>query len=240
MGVKDGGDLKAETEFGDVDLQELSANSLIVLSQNGSIQLESVTVGGALDLQTKFGDVTLQDVIAERLMVQTANGWIRAEDVDLEDDLDLESDFGDVTAINVQALSYRLKSNNGNLTLHGCSGPLDLQTDFGEIEVEDAKEAGLTLNTKNGKVYFSGSLTTEGIHTLESEFGGIRLVLPSDSAFDLDAETKFGSIKTDFSVTMEEFEEKHIIGEVNGGGPMLQIYTNNGNITLESSAVDGN
>ncbi len=240
MSVREGGDLKAETEFGDVDLQELSANSLIVRSRNGTIRLERVTLEGVLDLQTKFGEVTLKDVTAERLTAQSDNGGVRAEVVELEGALDLESDFGDVTAIDVQALSYRLTSNNGNLTLHGCSGPLDLQTGFGDIEVKDATEAGLTLITKNGKVYFSGGLASEGLHTLESEFGGIQLVLPSDSAFELDAETKFGSIRTDFSVTMQEFEEKHIIGKVNGGGPTLQIMTKNGNITLESSTVDDN
>jgi DUF4097 and DUF4098 domain-containing protein YvlB len=240
IGVSEGGDMNAETKFGDVDLQELSANSLMVRSQNGTIQVEGVTVEGVLDLQTKFGLVTLQDVTAERLTAHSDNGGVRAERVELEGALDLESNFGDVTAEDVQALSYRLKSNNGNLTLHGCSGPLDLQTNFGEIEVKDATEANLTLKTKNGKVYFSGSLASEGIHSLESEFGGIQLVLPSDSAFDLDAETKFGSIRTDFSVTMQEFEEKHIIGQVNGGGAILQIYTRNGNINLESLGVDVN
>jgi DUF4097 and DUF4098 domain-containing protein YvlB len=240
IGVSEGGDMKAGTEYGDVDLQELSANSLIIRSQNGTIHLEGVTLEGVLDLQTKFGDVTLQDVTAEILTAQTDNGGIRAERVELEGALDLESDFDDVTVIDVQALSYRLKSNNGNLTLHGCGGPLDLQTGFGEIEVKDAAEAGLTLVSKNGKIYFSGSLASEGIHSLESEFGGIELVLPSDSAFNLDAETKFGSIQTDFSVAMQEFEEKHIIGEVNGGGAILLIYTRNGNINLESLAVDVN
>jgi hypothetical protein len=63
---------------------------------------------------------------------------------------------------------------------------------------------------------------------------------PPDSAFDLDAETQFGSIRTDFSVTMQEFKEKHIIGEVDGGGAILQIYTRNGNIDVESLAVDVN
>jgi hypothetical protein len=59
-------------------------------------------------------------------------------------------------------------------------------------------------------------------------------VLPPDAAFDLDAETDFGSIKTDFAVMVSEFEEKHMVGEVNGGGPSLQIRTDSGSITLVS------
>jgi DUF4097 and DUF4098 domain-containing protein YvlB len=141
-----------------------------------------------------------------------------------------------VTVDGVRALSYRLKSDSGNLTLDECSGPLDLQTGFGNVDVSDAAEAALMLKVSSGKIYFSGSLYAEGIHRVESGFGKVHLVLPSDAAFDLDAETEFGSIKTDFAVMVTEFEEKHMVGEVNGGGPSLWIHTDSGDITLEHLA----
>jgi hypothetical protein len=68
---------------------------------------------------------------------------------------------------------------------------------------------------------------------VESEFGSIRLVLPVDAAFDLDAQTEFGSINTDFHVLVTEVEKKHLVGEVNGGGPSLLIRTRSNDITLE-------
>jgi DUF4097 and DUF4098 domain-containing protein YvlB len=140
-----------------------------------------------------------------------------------------------VTANGIRATSCRLKSDSGSLTLDGCRGPLDLQTNFGDIEVRNATEAELTLKTDSGRIYFSGSLHAEGVHLVESGFGKVHLVLPADAAFDLEAETDFGSIKTDFAVTVTEFEGKHIVGEVNGGGPPLQIHTDSGDITLESA-----
>ena len=123
----------------------------------------------------------------------------------------------------------------------GCGGPLDLQTNFGDIEVRDAVKAELVLETNSGKVYFSGGLEDDvGEHRVESGFGNVHLVLPADAAFDLDAETDFGSIKTDFAVTVSEFEEKHMVGKVNSGGPSLQIHTDSGNITLESATGESN
>jgi DUF4097 and DUF4098 domain-containing protein YvlB len=235
IGLSDSGDLKAETNFGGLVLRDITAGSLTARSDSGDIQVEEVTLDGVLDLRTNFGSVTVRDLAAERLTAHSDSGDIQVEDATLDGALDLETNFGKVTANGVRATSYRLVSDSGSLTLSGCSGPLDLQTNFGDIEVRNATEAALTLETDSGEIYFSGSLHAEGVHQVESGFGKVHLVLPADAAFDLDAETDFGSIKTDFAVMMTEFEEKHIVGEVNGGGPSLQIHTDSGDITLESA-----
>ncbi len=195
---------------------------------------------GDLDLETNFGSVNVRDVAAERLTAHSDGGEIEVKDAALDGALDLETNFGKVTANGVRATSYRLKSDSGSLTLDGCRGPLDLQTNFGDIEVRNATEAELTLKTDSGRIYFSGSLHAERVHLVESGFGKVHLILPSQAAFDLDAETNLGSIKTDFAVTVTEFEEKHIVGEVNGGGPPLQIHTDSGDITLESAPGENN
>jgi len=36
-------------------------------------------------------------------------------------------------------------------------------------------------------------------------------------------------------VTMTQFGQRHVAGEVNGGGPLLRISTSSGNITLKST-----
>ncbi len=233
-GVSDGGDIKVETNFGEIVLQDITAKSLTANSDSGDIQAEEITLDGALDLETSLGSVTVQDAEAERLKASSDSGEIQAEDATLDGALDLETSFGSATATNVRAASYRLTSDSGNLTLNECRGLLDLQTNFGNIEVRDCTEATLTLKADSGEIYFSGSLYAEGIHQVETGFGKVHLVLPADSAFDLDAETDFGSIKTDFAVTVSEFEEQHMVGEVNGGGPSLQIRTDSGSITLVS------
>ena len=240
IGLSDGGDLEAETNFGKLVLRDITADSLTAHSDSGDIQAEEVTLDGALDLRTNFGSVSVRDVEAEHLTARSDSGEIQAEESTLDGALDLETNFGKVTANGVRATSYRLKSDSGGLALDGCSGPLDLQTNFGDIEVRNATGAGLTLKTDSGKIYFSGSLQAEGVHRVESGLGKVHLVLPADAAFDLDAETDFGSIKTDFAVTVTEFAKKRVAGEVNGGGPLLQIHTDSGDITLESTAVENN
>jgi len=228
------GTAKLETSFGSIEVEEVSG-PVSAQSDSGDITLISLKDGGDLEAKTNFGKLVLRGITADSLTARSDSGDIQAEEITLDGALDLETNFGSVTANGVRATSYRLKSDSGSLTLDGCRGPLDLQTNFGDIEVRNATEAALTLKTDSGGIYFSGSLPAEGVHRVESGFGKVHLVLPADAAFDLDAETDFGSIKTDFAVTVTEFEEKHIVGEVNGGGSLLQIHTDSGDITLKSA-----
>jgi len=231
------GTAKLETSFGSIEVEEVSG-PVSAQSDSGDITLTGLSDGGDLEAKTNFGQLVLGDIMAHSLTAHSDSGDIQVEDATLDGALDLETNFGKVTANGVRATSYRLKSDSGSLTLNGCRGLLDLQTNFGDIEVRNARQATPALKTDSGKIYFSGSLDGEGVHRVESGFGKVHLVLPAGAAFDLDAETDFGSIKTDFAVTMTEFEEKHIVGEVNGGGPSLQIHTGSGDITLESVTVE--
>jgi DUF4097 and DUF4098 domain-containing protein YvlB len=258
IGLSNAGDLEVETEFGSLVLRDVAANSLAGRSGSGDVEVDGCVVDGLLDLQTEFGSVTAEHVVADRVVARSGSGEIRIEEAGLSGPLDLETNFGDVTAVGVDAVSYRLKSgsgsltldcrssgdvelesDSGDLTLYGCSGFLDLQTEFGDIEVRNAADAQLMLKTSSGGVTFSGGIRAAGEHRVESEFGDVHVVLPTDAAFDLDAETEFGSIETDFAVTVSEFEEKHIVGEVNGGGPSLVVRTNSGSVTLEGIPAKG-
>jgi len=228
------GTAKLEASFGNIEVEEVRG-LVSAQSDSGDITLIGLSEGGDLEAETNFGKLVLRDITADSLTAHSDSGDVQVEAVTLDGVLDLRTNFGKVTANGIRATSYRLESDSGSLTLDGCHGPLDLQTNFGDIEVRNATEAELTLKTDSGRIYFSGSLHAEGVHLVESGFGKVHLVFPADAAFDLDAKTDFGSIKTDFAVTVTEFEEKHIVGEVNGGGPPLQIHTDSGDITLESA-----
>jgi DUF4097 and DUF4098 domain-containing protein YvlB len=245
------GTLELETDFGEIDVEDVSG-PVSARSGSGDITLVGLDDAGVLQVETDFGDLVLRNVSADRLTARSGSGKIEVQDITagdltahsgsgdiqgrvgaLESVLDLETDFGNVTATGVVAASCRLASGSGSLTLDGCDGPLDLQTDFGDIEVRNASQAELTLKTGSGSISFHGSLHADGEHRVESDFGSISVVLPADAAFDLDAQTEFGSISTDFQVMMTEVQKRHLVGEVNGGGPPLLIRTGSSDITLE-------
>jgi DUF4097 and DUF4098 domain-containing protein YvlB len=245
------GTLELETDFGKIDVEDVSGR-VNARSGSGDITLVGLDDAGDLQIETDFGDLVLRNVTADRLTARSGSGKIEVRDITVGDlaahsgsgdiqvgagalasALDLETEFGDVTATGVDAVSCRLASGSGSLTLDGCDGPLDLKTDFGDIEVRNGSQTGLRLNTGSGNISFVGSLDAGGEHRVESEFGSIHLVLPADAAFDLDAQTELGSINTDFHVTVTEMEKRRLVGEVNGGGPPLLLRTGSSDITLE-------
>jgi hypothetical protein len=226
------GMVELETSFGAIRAQDVEG-SLTARSSSGDITLVGLREAGELGVETDFGDLMLQAIEADSLQARSSSGKISVEDGGFSDGIDLEADFGNIVVEDVRAASYRLVSSSGNVVLDKCSGPIELRARFGSVEVRDASDVQLTLSTDSGEIRFTGSLDNQGEHRVESEFGDVRLVLPSDAAFDLDAEAEFGTIDTQFPVEASRFEGKHIVGEVNGGGPLLRIDVGGGNITLD-------
>jgi DUF4097 and DUF4098 domain-containing protein YvlB len=235
--VTGGGELR--TVSGNIGVDELQG-ALSVQSSSGDITLTGLNDAGDLEVGTVSGDVKLQDVEGDSLTAHTSSGKIQIDEGTLGGALDLETVSGDVAALGIRATSCRLASSSGKLTLEGCSGRLEMQTVSGGIEVNDARDVELGLSTSSGEVRFSGSLGAGGEHRLESVSGNMHLILPADAAFDLDIETISGDIQTGFPVTMAQFGERHVLGTVNGGGPLLQINTSSGDVTLETATDNGN
>jgi DUF4097 and DUF4098 domain-containing protein YvlB len=228
--VTGGGELR--TASGNIRVDEVNG-ALSVQSSSGDVTLGGLNDAGDVEVRTVSGDVKLQDVEGDSLTAHTSSGKIQIEQGTLGGALDLETVSGDVAALGIRATSCRLVSSSGDLTLEGCSGRLEMQTVSGSIEVNNARDVELELSTSSGGMRFSGSLGAEGEHRLESVSGNIRLLLPADAAFDLDIETISGDVQTEFPVTMAQFGEKHVVGAVNGGGPLLQINTSSGDVTLD-------
>jgi DUF4097 and DUF4098 domain-containing protein YvlB len=235
--VTGGGELR--TVSGNVRVDEVNG-ALSVQSSAGDVTLAGLNDAGDLEIGTVSGDVKVQDVEGDSLTAHTSSGKIQIDQGTLRGALNLETVSGDVAALGIRATSCRLVSSSGKLTLEGCSGRLELQTVSGSIQVNNARDVELELSTSSGKVHFSGSLGAEGEHRLESVSGNMRLVLPADAAFDLDIETISGDVQTEFPVMMAQFGEKQVVGTVNGGGPLLQINTSSGDVTLETATDNGN
>jgi len=88
--------------------------------------------------------------------------------------------------------------------------------------------------TSSGSVSFAGSLGA-GPHSLRTDFGDIVLRLPADAAATFDLGTDFGSIHSDFPVTLSgDMDATAWQGTLGGGGPRLTVHTSSGSIRLET------
>jgi hypothetical protein len=145
-----------------------------------------------------------------------------------------------------------LHSGDGHIRVDGTSGAAKLDTSDGHIEVRDFNGA-LRAHTGDGHMTIDGVFTDLELHTgdghvdftarpgsklnsawlIRTSDGGVEARLPQDLAAELYAHTGDGHIVLDLPVTVSgSIERSRIRGTLNGGGPLLEIATGDGRITL--------
>lgn len=126
-----------------------------------------------------------------------------------------------------------MNTKNGDAELSSAKGILTIHSDFGLVTINNGENVTLDVDMKNGKFEFSGSLNEDSAQSILNQFGDISFTLPDDSAFNLDVETKFGSISSDFPITITgKIDPLKWNAKLNEGGSNFKIVTDNGNINL--------
>jgi DUF4097 and DUF4098 domain-containing protein YvlB len=223
------------SEFGNITADGVTGSGVTISSTNGVLELGSLKASGLLMAGSDFGNVHITDSQANVVDVRSNNGAVKLENLDVDGQVTVRSDFGDLTLTEVYANAYDLLTQNGKIRVDGARGSVKAHSDFGELEVLNAENVTLDLSSNNGGVTFSGSLGA-GPHSLKSEFGNIKLIIPAEASLAVDLQTEFGKIVSDFEITVSgNMDEKHLSGKINGGGEDLTVKTNNGNITLQKS-----
>ena len=125
-----------------------------------------------------------------------------------------------------------LSTSGGHIDLDTISGSSDVKTSGGHISLRNMR-GPVEARTSGGhiKANFSEGLSSDTI--LKTSGGSIKVYLPSDEAFHLVAKTSAGHIKTDFPIEVTgKFITNAAVGDVNGGGPELQLHTSAGGIKI--------
>lgn len=148
--------------------------------------------------------------------------------------LDLHSGDGNIRVSDVKG-DLRLDSGDGNIEARSVDGKLNADTRDGNVRV-DGRYDGLDLHTGDGNVDVDvrpGSHIATG-WTLRTGDGRIEVRLPPEFAADLDAHTGDGHVNIDFPVTVSgSMRENSVRGKMNGGGPLLELRTGDGDIRVE-------
>jgi DUF4097 and DUF4098 domain-containing protein YvlB len=232
-----GGMLTLSSEFGAISVDGAKGSDVTISSSNGDLGLlKDIHATGLLKVTSEFGAIDMTGGQAKTAEVRSNNGAVKLESITVDGSITVKSDFGSLTMRAVNAGSYDLTTQNGKISLDGAQNAVKVHSDFGGIEVLNARNATIDLSSNNGAIAFTGSLGA-GPHTVSSDFGNISVTLPASAALNVEMQTDFGKIKSDFSITISGIiDSKHWKGIINGGGVVLTVKTNNGNITLQRSS----
>lgn len=163
-----------------------------------------------IDFTTGHGNVWLADIVGE-VRGKTGAGNIDAEMI--TGDVDVLSGAGNIT-LDGMAGTVEVKTGAGNLTIRDANGPIDAGTGAGNLIAE------VTSQPEYRCTFASGA-------------GNVTVYMQENLDFYVDAVAGMGSASTDFPLTVEgKWMSKSFEGEVNGGGPTIELRSGVGNVSL--------
>lgn len=174
----------------------------------GSGKLELFNIGSEVRASTGSGSIVL-DKIAGSARASTGSGSIRATRIE-----------GGMHG----------RTGSGSIRLDGANGAIELGTGSGSVQAESIR-GGLRVRTGSGSIRIQG--TPSEPWDLQAGSGGIRLSLPSDLGFTLDARSASGSVSVDHPIDIEhQYRQRELRGRVRGGGPAIVARTGSGSVSV--------
>jgi hypothetical protein len=176
-------------------------------------------------------DLVIQVPRQAMLRINNRNGAVRVEN--LAGDQIINNRYGSVSVRDITGM-VQISNGYGSVDIENIDGPLSVETSFDDVAIGNARG---TVDVKNryGEIELSLDQAPQSDITILGEFSDVALELPSNAAFSIVGQTRFGDIESDF----EEIQlsrsrgDRSLSGRVGQGGPQIRIETRNGDIRLD-------
>jgi DUF4097 and DUF4098 domain-containing protein YvlB len=180
-----------------------------VRARTGSGDLRLEDVPGGIDAETGSGNMRLSN-LQSGVRARTGSGDIEAEGI--AGAFEGEAGSGNVHLVDTAAGNVRVGSGSGELSVSGVRGALDLRTGSGNVDVQG---------------------TPAGDWRLSAGSGDIRLTMPAEAGFDLDAASHSGEVTVDRPITVQGTIGRHSVhGKAGSGGSVIHVRTGSGEIEI--------
>lgn len=256
-----GGDVQAKTSGGDIEVIN-SKRQVTLKTSGGDLKLENIggpliakTSGGDITLRqshaevrvsTSGGNIEIEDVRGN-VEANTSGGDISV--LDAGGDVEVHTSGGDIDFRGIKG-SLNATTSGGDVRGRSVNGSVQTSTAGGDIEITDLKGA-IEAKTAGGDVTVEMTLTDfSKPHSvaLRTAGGEINLTIPEKLPARIRAEIELTdrwssyNIYSDFPLTSSvenqsessRRRERYVTSEgtINGGGDLIDLYTNNGDIHI--------
>lgn len=229
------------TSFGNIEATDITGNADIT-SSNGRVMLRNVT--GAATVTASFGTVDAAQV-QKGIRVTSGNGGIILNDIG--GDSSARTSFGYIRASRIEG-SLAAENSNGSINARDVKGAVTARTTFGGVVIDGAG-GKVDVDNGNGSVTIAGVTPGAGCNSIavRTSFSPIRVFLPDNPSYDVNARTSFGRIRSDFQLTLSSGTELGgggtqsvaISSKLGAGGCELRLINQNGNIEIRNASGAG-
>lgn len=237
------------SDYGDVTLDELTGDQTLA-TRRGDVRV--VNVEGLVRARTSRGSVTARGV---RGNVEIEGRGRDIEVAGITGTVVVNGDFSgslqlrDIaqtlrfkssrTELNVQQLAGRLDMEVGWLEADDIEGPFDLNTRQKDITLSNFKHS-VRIRNANGDVRLRTDTPPRQPVEVELSKGGIELIVPQNSSFQVDARSEHGDVECEFTgpelKVSREGRVPTLAGSVGKDGPAIRLNTSYGTIRVAHSA----
>ena len=204
-------------------VNEIAGNPPIV--QNGDV----VRIGAQHRLRTNHIQIDYEIEAPADSMLEAESGSGNITDEGVGQGAKLTTGSGDVRATKLLG-GFKVETGSGNITVRDAgAGEAKAEAGSGDIEIDGVRGA-LKAQAGSGNIRVVGSPTTAW--KLETGSGNVDLT-PGSAGLTLDAFTGSGRISSERAMEMKTSAHGHqMTGQLNGGGPSVQIETGSGDIRV--------
>lgn len=233
-------DLDLMTLRGDIDVADREGK-IKAHTSRGGLTFENIT--GDVESHLRRGDFTAKTIKGD-VAVEGRVDDSRISDVTGQ--VRLEGDYmGDVSLSKI-AKGVRFKSSRtdmefvkldgdfemsgGDLRVRDLYGPFRIDTRAKDIHLDDIS-GDVRIEDEHGDVEVHPKQV--GNMEVSNRSGAIRVVIPGNANFEVNARADRGEVDTDFSLNKSESGRTQTLqGVVNKGGPKLQLNNDHGTIAV--------
>jgi DUF4097 and DUF4098 domain-containing protein YvlB/predicted Ser/Thr protein kinase len=164
------------------------------------------------------------------VQVKTSGGDIQI--ASLQGSADVKTEGGGLDFDDIEG-RVKGQTEGGGIRAVSCRNELLIQTQGGGITIEQFTGSRVQATTEGGSISAGFDAAPTADCELRTEGGSVTARLPNGAAVTLDAHTDGGSVRTDLPVQVEgQFHNSTLKGTINGGGPLLKLATEGGNIEV--------
>jgi DUF4097 and DUF4098 domain-containing protein YvlB len=205
-------------------VKRLEANPPIVQSGN------TITIGKIEDSDLRNVSISYDVTVPSTTKLDSRTGSGTVEIDSLQGPVKAESGSGHIRVSKISN-QVSLNTGSGGIELDGADGNVTAHTGSGHIKLYNVR-GGLDASTGSGGIEAEGSATRDW--ELHTGSGGIRIKLPQQAGFRVDAHSGSGGVTVNHPMTMQgSIRRNHIEGTVGNGGPALTLRTGSGGIDID-------
>jgi len=208
----------------------------IVATVPATFDLDLRTSGGSVKIATLRGDVRARTsggsvrigTIDGPVWARTSGGSVRLDGATTAD----VSSSGGSLAIGTVAGAVTARSSGGSISVdRGLS--VDASTSGGGITIDHVIE-WVEARSSGGGIHVEFDQPPVRDSRMSTSGGGVTVVVPPTAAFTLDA--RGNGARSDLPVDgdVRDARRGRLAGDVNGGGPLLQLRSSGGGVLIET------